>query len=48
MSATANDFFVANTKSCGLRALDWVYRFAQEMDSESPECGGIRSNYDRR
>ena len=46
MSAAANDLFIANIKSCGLRALDWVYRFAQELDPESLEYGGIRNNYD--
>lgn len=46
MRATANGFFVANIKNCGLRALDWVYRFAQDLDPDSPEYGGIRNNYD--
>ncbi len=46
MSATADDFLVASIKSCGLWALDWIYRFAQELDPESPEYGGIRNNYD--
>ena len=30
----------------GLRALDWVFRFAQDTDPDSPEYGGIRNVYD--
>ena len=29
----------------GLRALDWVLRFAQDTDPDSPEYGGVRNVY---
>ena len=36
----------AAVQDAGIRALDWVYRFAQDLDPASPEHGGIRNNYD--
>jgi rhamnogalacturonyl hydrolase YesR len=32
-------------KQTGLHALDWVLRFAQDIDPDSPEYGGIRNVY---
>ena len=38
-------FFAAAVRRSGLEALDWVYRFAQDLDPNSPEYGGIRNFY---
>ena len=38
-------FFAEAVKQTGLRALDWVLRFAQDADPDSPEYGGIRNVY---
>jgi hypothetical protein len=44
--ASAQQLFVGNTiRRAGIEALDWVLRFAQDLDPESPEYGGIRTMY---
>lgn len=42
----ADVFFANAVKSTGLRALDWVLRFAQDLNMGSPEYGGIRNVYE--
>ena len=44
-SARAEAFFAAAVRRAGIDALDWVYRFAQDVDPKSPEFGGIRNLY---
>ena len=36
----------AAARQGGIHALDWVYRFAQDLDPKSPEHGGVRNVYD--
>ena len=44
-STEDNECFAAAVRQGGTKALDWVYRFAQDTDPESPEFGGIRNLY---
>jgi hypothetical protein len=43
---TRDEFFAGAVRQSGLSALDWVLRFAQDVNPESPEYGGIRNVYD--
>ena len=45
MAKHADAFFAQAVKQTGLEAIDWVLRFAQDLDPSSPECGGVRNNY---
>jgi len=42
----ADDLFASAVRQAGLHALDWVFRFAQDLDRDSPEFGGVRNLYD--
>jgi len=44
-STEENECFATAVRQGGAKALDWVYRFAQDTDPESPEFGGIRNLY---
>jgi hypothetical protein len=46
MAGIPDNLFLSTVKDSGFRALDWVYRFAQDLDPNSREYGGIRNNYD--
>jgi hypothetical protein len=46
VSARADAHFSEAVRQSGLAALDWVLRFAQDLDPKSPEFGGIRNVYD--
>ncbi len=42
---SADTFFKQAVRQCGLGAVDWVLRFAQDVDPDSPEYGGVRNVY---
>lgn len=42
----ADALFGESVRGAGLKALDYVLRFCQDLDPESPEFGGIRNVYD--
>jgi hypothetical protein len=44
-ASRSSAFFSAAVRRSGLDALDWVYRFAQDLNPKSPEYGGVRSFY---
>ena len=44
-SSRADAFFTAAVRRAGIDALDWVYRFAQDLDPKSSEYGGVRNVY---
>ena len=44
-TSTRDRFFAAAVRRGGLDALDWVLRFAQDLDPQSPEFGGVRNLY---
>ncbi len=41
-----DEVLAISVQQSGLRALDWALRFAQDVDPDSPEFGGIRNLYD--
>lgn len=45
-ASVADRRFASSVRQGGLDALEWVLRFAQDRDPESPEYGGVRNLYD--